>query len=131
MNYPDLSRVSDTTFKRLLGVSRTTFATMLVMLEQRRSPRGRPPKLSAEAQLVLTLSYWRDYPPLFKLGLAYGISEASAWRVVRRVEDQLLHSGLLSLPTVPPSATSQEPVATLIDTTHVVIERPKKTAALV
>lgn len=131
MNYPNLDRVSDTDFKRLLGVSRPTFAAMLTVLEQPRATRGRPFKLAPEAQLVLSLSYWRDYPPLFKLGLAYGISEASAWRVVRRIEDQLMRSGLFSLPTKPAAELSQEPVITAVDVTEIAIERPKKTVSLV
>jgi len=135
MNYPNVDRVSDTAFKRLLGVSRPTFAAMLAVLEQPRATRGRtrgrPFKLAPEAQLVLSLSYWRDYPPLFKLGLAYGISEASAWRVVRRVEDQLMRSGLFPLPTKPAAELTQKPVVTAVDVTEIVIERPKKTAPLV
>ena len=94
MNYPTLTRLSDADFKRLLGVSRATFAEMLAVLQPPRSTRGRPYRLSAEAQLLLSLSYWRDYPSLFKLGLTYGISETSAWRGVRRGENQLIGCGL-------------------------------------
>ena len=131
MNDSNLHHLSDTNFKRLLGVSRPTFAAMLTIVDQPRSNRGRPPKLSAEEQLVLSLRYWRDYPALFKLGLAFGISETSAWRVVRGVEDQLIRSGLFSLPVTPSAEPSPEPVETVMDVTEITIERPKKTAAVV
>ena len=126
MNYPTLTRLSDADFKRLLGVSRATFAEMLAVLQQPRSTRGRPYRLSAEAQLLLSLSYWRDYPSLFKLGLTYGISETSAWRVVRRVENQLIGSGLFSLPKSPSGSGGEKPVVTVVDVTEIPIERPQK-----
>lgn len=127
MNTSTLQSLSDTAFKRLLGVSRATFAEMLTVLQGYQPTRGRPPKLSFESQLLLTLTYWRDYPSLFKLGIAYGVSEASAWRIVRRVEDQLIQSGVFSLPTRHGTAAS----VIVVDATDIRVERPKKTMALV
>ena len=120
-------RLSDPAFRRLLGVSRTTFAEMLEVVQRYQPPRGRPPKLSFTDQLTLTLTYWRDYPSLFTLGVSYGISEASAWRIVRRIEDQLIQSGLFSLPT----RQGHEGMVVLVDATEIRVERPKKTTALV
>jgi hypothetical protein len=123
--------LTDAQFKRVLGISRTTFAELLSHLMTFKYSRGRPCKLSAEAQLTLSLTYWRDYPSLLTLGTQYGISETSAWRVVRRVEDQLMKSGRLSLPKTPSGTGSDNPVVTLVDATEIPIERPKKTIALV
>ncbi|WP_298607496.1 transposase family protein [uncultured Thiothrix sp.] len=123
--------LTDAQFKRVLGISRPLFAELLSYLQSFQSPRGRPCKLEAEAQLTLSLTYWRDYPSLLTLGTQYGISETSAWRVVRRVEERLMQSGLLSLPKTPSGTGVEKPVQTLVDVTELPIERPKKTKALV
>ncbi|WP_020394512.1 transposase family protein [Thiolinea disciformis] len=131
MNTPTFHTLTNAQFKRVLGVSRSTFMELLSHLQTFKGGRGRPCKLSAESQLTLGLTYWRDYPSLLTLGTQYGISEASAWRVVRRVEDRLMSSGLLSLPKTPSGMGLERPVVTLVDATEILIERPKKTAALV
>jgi hypothetical protein len=60
--------LSETQFKRVLGISRTTFAELLSYLLTFQNNRGRPCKLSTESQLTLSLTYWRDYPSLLTLG---------------------------------------------------------------
>lgn len=131
MKTPTFTTLTDAQFKRVLGISRPLFAELLSYLQTFQSPRGRPCKLEAEAQLTLSLTYWRDYSSLLTLGSQYGISETSAWRVVRRVEDRLLQSGLLSLPKTPSGRGVETSVETLVDVTEIPIERPKKTNALV
>ena len=79
-----------------------------------------------ESQLMLSLTYWRNYPTLLTLGIQYGISETSAWRIVRRVEDRLIHSKLLSLPKMPSGTEVNDPRVMLVDVTEVPIERPQK-----
>jgi len=131
MNTPPFNTLTDAHFKRFLGISRPLFAELLSYLQTFQSLRGRPCKLEVEAQLTLSLRYWRDYPSLLTLGTQYGISETSAWRVVRRVEDRLIQSGVLSLPKTPSGRGVENPVETLVDVTEIPIERPKKTKALV
>ena len=131
MKTPTFNTLTDAQFKRVLGISRPLFAELLSHLKTVQSPRGRPCKLDAEGQLTLSLRYWRDYPSLLTLGTQYGLSETSAWRVVRRVEDRLMQSGLLSLPKTPSGRGVEKPVETLVDVTEIPIERPKKTKALV
>jgi hypothetical protein len=126
MNTPTFTTLTEAQFKRVLGISRTTFAELLSYLLTFKSSRGRPCKLSTESQLTLSLTYWRDYPSLLTLGTQYGISETSAWRVVRRVENRLRGSGLLSLPKTPSGSGVENPVVTLVDATEIPIERPKK-----
>jgi hypothetical protein len=60
--------LSETQFKRVLGISRTTFAELLSYLLTFQNNRGQPYKLSTESQLTLSLTYWRDYPSLLTLG---------------------------------------------------------------
>lgn len=126
MNIPTFNHLTDAQFKRVLGISRLLFAELLSYLQRFQSPRGRPCKLEAEAQLTLSLTYWRDYPSLLTLGTQYGISETSAWRVVRRVEDRLMQSGLLSLPKTLSGTGVETPVETLVDVTEIPIERSQK-----
>ncbi|WP_228146066.1 helix-turn-helix domain-containing protein [Acinetobacter sp. ANC 4558] len=51
--------------------------------------KGRPTKLSIEDQILLCLSYWREYRTLFHVATSYGVSEPTASRIVRHVEDCL------------------------------------------
>ena len=126
MKPSSFTTLSDAQFKRVLGISRTTFAELLSYLLTFQNNRGRPCKLNTESQLTLSLTYWRDYPSLLTLGAQYGISETSAWRMVRRVEDRLIHSGLLSLPKMSTGKEVNNLVVMLVDVTEVPIERPQK-----
>jgi hypothetical protein len=58
-------------------------------LTQTRIKTGRPPKLSVEDPVLMTLEYWREYRTFFHLAKTWGIHEASVWRIIRRVEDIL------------------------------------------
>ncbi|MEQ1231018.1 transposase family protein, partial [Acinetobacter junii] len=45
--------------------------------------RGRPSSLSLEDQLLMTLSYWREYRTLFHVAMSHGIHESTASRIIR------------------------------------------------
>lgn len=70
---------------------------MLTELKQHLHVKGRPCKLDLEDQLLLCLNYWREYRTLFHVGMTYGVSEATASRIVRHVEDFLINSNLFNL----------------------------------
>lgn len=59
---------------------------------------GRPSDLSLEAQILLALTYWREYRTLYHMGIEFGVHESSASRIVRKVEDVLIASGKFDLP---------------------------------
>lgn len=80
-------------FQRLTGISFDLFDKLTTAVRQARNGRGRPPKLSIEDQVLMTLFYWKAYPPLWRLGLEFGISEATASRTVVSVEDDIMKSG--------------------------------------
>ena len=90
-----------------MGVDRDVFHELLSLLEvaaQSKRKSGRPSKLSLADQLLLTLSYWREYRTLFHLAASYGIHESNAQRIVVKVETQLKASGQWELPQrAPPS----------------------------
>ena len=127
MRYEDIQNRSDEDFKRLTGVEHKTFKQMVVVLETEMFNFGRPPKLNRADQLLMTLMYWREYRTQFHIAQAYGISEATVCRTVRKIEDALIKSGQFRLPgkkALQPSDTIIEIV--VVDATEQPIERPKK-----
>lgn len=76
MRYKDTQQFSDIQFKRLTGISWSTFDVMLTELKQHLHVKGRPCKLDLEDQLLLCLNYWREYRILFHVGM-YTIYEKS------------------------------------------------------
>lgn len=67
-------------------------------MERAKIKPGCPGQLSLEEQWVLTLWYGREYRTLFHWGTTLGVSEATAHRRVRRVEDTLIRAGRFPLP---------------------------------
>lgn len=126
MNYTTIQHVSDKAFKRLTGIQWSTFEAMVAVLRQEQPAKGRPPKLSVEDQLLMCLGYWREYRTLFHLATTYRVSEPSASRMIRRVEDRLIHSGLFALPKKLPQGGGVDWEVVLVDATEVEIERPQK-----
>jgi hypothetical protein len=131
MRYEEVEGLPPEQFKRLTGVKRETFKRMLAVLsasEQRKKRSGRPSKLSLADQLLLTLMYWREYRTQFHIAKSYGIHEANANRIIRKVEAALAASGEFKLPGKR-AARSDEGVEisfVIVDVTETPIERPKK-----
>jgi len=119
-------------YKRLTGVSRTTFGTMLSEIESKAAQAkfGRPPKLSCGDQVLMTLMYWREYRTQFHIAQSYGVSEATVSRTVRKIEDILMKSGKFTLPGKKALQSSDLAIEViLVDATEQPIERPKKAAS--
>ena len=130
MRYEEIKDRKDSDFKRLTGVSHQTFKKMLAVLEAGMPSFGRPPKLSRADQLLMTLMYWREYRAQFHIAQAYGVSEATVSRTIRKVEDVLVRSKQFHLPgkkALRPGDTVIEVV--IVDATEQPIERPKKSSA--
>ena len=131
MRYEQVKFLRDVEFKRLTGVKRPTFAAMLAELKAAAATKtkpGRPGKLSLEDQLLMTRWYGREYPTLFHLGTALGVSEGTASRRVRW-EDVLIGAGRFALPPRTArfaEAAGKRPVVA-VDATETPVERPKKT----
>lgn len=70
MKYEDVKNLKNRDFKRFCGVTKETFAAMceVVSHHKQKAKRGRKSNLSIENQLLLTLSFWREYRTLFHLG---------------------------------------------------------------
>jgi hypothetical protein len=100
-------------------------------LTKKRRKTGRPPKLSVQDQVLLTLEYWREYRTLFHLATSWGLHESNVCRIIRRVGDILTRSKAFSLPgkkKLQPADHQLEFV--VVDVAETPIERPKKSKSL-
>ena len=127
MKYVDSTKLSETQFKRYTGISWSTFDLMVEQLKMLVPAKGRPSKLSVEDQILLCLSYWREYRTLFHVATSFGVSEPTASRIVRHVEDCLIKSNLFNLPKSLPEGEGIDWNVVIVDATEIPIQRPKKT----
>jgi hypothetical protein len=100
---------------------------MVEQLKKEVLTKGRPPKLSVEDLVLLCLSYWRGYRTLFHVAMSYGVSEPTASRIVRHVEDCLIQSNLFNLPKNLPEGEGIDWNVVIVDATEIAMQRPKKT----
>ena len=131
-NIIKLLKQSDAGFKRYTGIHKVTFQAMLEAMQDHEASKtksGRPSDLSLEAQIILALTYWREYRTLYHIGMDFGIHESSASRIVHKVENILISSGQFDLPRKLPRGDPDDTnwSAVIIDATETPIERPKKT----
>lgn len=129
MKYANLSRYTDSEFKRLIGVPRKIFDEMvhvLIWSECRKKRLGRPHTLVLEDQLLLTLKYLRSYVTQFELSVDYGLSESNVNRTILKVENALMKSGKFNLPKKQLATEDEASNWVIIDVTETRIERPKK-----
>ena len=131
MKYSQIKDLEDEKFRRLTGVKRSTFIKMTEILKEedrkKKSHGGRKNKLMIEDQLLITLEYIREYRTYFHIGKSYGISESSAYKTVRWVEDTLIKHPDFALPGRKALLKSDIKYdVVLIDATESPIERPKK-----
>ena len=126
MKYIDIQKLTDLQFQRLTGIAWSTFNVMLTELKVHVPVKGRPSILALEDQLLLCLSYWREYRTLFHVGMTYGVSEATAFRIVRHVENCLIKANLFNLQKKVPKVTGEDWDVVIVDATEIPIQRPKK-----
>ena len=127
MKYLDFKKLPETQFKRYTGISWSTFDLIVEYMKKQIPTKGRPTKLCIEDQVLLCLSYWREYRTLFHVATSYEVSEPTASRIVRHVEDCLIQSNLFNLPKKLPEGESLDWNVVIVDATEIPIQRPKKT----
>ena len=130
MSYEQIKDLRPADFKRYCGVEPDTFQRMVELdskrLTKTRRKSGRPPKLSVEDQVLLTLEYGREYRTLFHLATSWGLHESNVCRVIRRVEEILTKSRAFRLPgkkVLQPADHEIEFV--VVDVAETPVERPK------
>ncbi len=131
MKYGQTQGLEGDKFRRLTGVKRTSFENMIAILTdaniKKKAQGGRKNKLCIEDQLLMALEYIREYRTYFHISQSYGVSESSAYKTVRWVEDTLIKHPDFSLPVRKALLKSDmEYEVVLIDATETPIERPKK-----
>jgi hypothetical protein len=131
MKYNKIQVIEEEKFRRLTGVKRITFDKMTRILNEANNKKkargGRRSKLGIEDQLLMALEYIREYRTYFHISQSYGVSESSAYKTVKWVEDSLIKHPDFSLPgrkVLLKNNTEYQVV--LIDATETPIERPKK-----
>lgn len=136
--YEQLKKRKPKNFKRLIGVKEDTFNKMIEVFREYENERtknhgiGGRKGLCPEDKVLLMLSYYREYRTLEHIGFDYGVSESTASRVVREVEEVLLKSGKFSLPSK--RALYEDDVElefVIVDVTESQIQRPKKNSEII
>jgi hypothetical protein len=131
VKFETVKELDDEKFRHLAGVKRTTFDKMVLILEQSSKDKkingGRKNKLSIANMLLMTLEYIREYRTYFHISQSYGVSESTAYKTVRWIEDTLIKHPDFALPGRKALLKSDvEYEVVLIDATETPIERPKK-----
>jgi hypothetical protein len=131
MKYKKIEKLNGSQFRRLTGVKRTTFEKMVEILRigdlgiKKRG--GRKNTLILEDRLLMALEYIREYRTYFHVSQSYGVSESTAYKTIKWVEDTLIKHPAFSLPgrkALLKSDMDYEVV--LVDVTETPVERPKK-----
>ena len=130
MSYKQVENLRPAEFKRLCGVSPEIFREMVKVIKAEKilaKKSGRPSKLSFEDQVLMTLQYWREYRTYFHMGINWGLDETSVLRIVRKVENILIKSGLFNLGGKKQLYLQGSELEILVvDVAEHEIERPKK-----
>jgi hypothetical protein len=133
MKYEKVQVLPAASFRRITGVKKHTFATMVETLHAAEKRRlkgiGRPPKLSIEDQILMALEYLREYRTYAHIGVDYGVSESNAFKIIRRIEDALVASKQFALPKRTCGLSDDTIEVVVIDCTESPIERPQKNSA--
>ena len=131
MKYDQIKDLEEEKFRRLTGIKRSTFNKMVDILTEenikKKSKGGRKNKLSIHDQLLITLEYLREYRTYFHISNSYGLSESSAYKTIKWVEDTLIKHPDFALPGRKALLKNDmEYEVVLIDATETPVERPKK-----
>jgi hypothetical protein len=136
MKWKQVQGLPDEAFRRLTGLKRETFDKMIEWLEKAQVKKklqgGRPNKVGIEEMLLMTLEYLREYRTYFHISQSYGVSESSAYKTIRWVEDILVKCKEFRLPGRKALLKSDmEYEVVLVDATESPVERPKKNRGII
>ena len=117
-------------FKRLYGVKPDTFKKMLSILEKEfgvmHKSGGKPPKLTPEDKLYITLKYLRDYRTMDSIAADYGVCKGTICLSIQWVEDTLVKDGTFNLPDKKVLKRKSSTIEYIVvDVTESPINRPK------
>ena len=126
INYDDEAH----TFKRVYGVKPDTFKKMLLILQREYNTMhksgGKPPKLTCEDKLYVTLKYLRDYRTMDSIASEYKVCKGTICLSIQWVEDTLVKDGTFALPEKRILKKKQAHIEYIVvDVTESPINRPK------
>ena len=125
-----LDELSDTKFKRLIGIKKKTAARFVLHLNAayaaKHKRRGRHSKLKPEDMLLLACKYWRQYGTFAELGYEFGVAESTAHDIVVWVENVLIQHKEVHVPGKKALIDDHDIEVVLLDVTESPIERPKR-----
>ena len=118
------------TFKRLHGVNPDTFKQMLSILQKefniQHKHGGKPPKLTPEDKLYVTLKYLRDYRTMDSIAAEYKVCKGTICLSIQWVEDTLVKDGTFELPGKRVLKRKSDTIEYIVvDVTESPINRPK------
>ena len=130
MKYKHVEQLAAANFRRRTGIHKQTFQEMVACVRihelGRKRLSGRPQKLSYEDQVLMLLEYLREYRTYFHIAHEYGVSEANAYKIIKKVEDILVNEGDFTLPERTRVLSDNTIEVVLVDVSESPIERPKK-----
>ena len=103
MRFIEVSEYGEKQFVLLTGIKREVFEMMVEVISQSNKNFGRRRTLSADDEVLLCLSYWREYRSQFHLSQfhlssSFGVSESTVCRTIQKVEGALLKDERFHLP---------------------------------
>jgi hypothetical protein len=118
-------------FKRLHGVKPGTFEKMCSILQKEfialHQNGGKPPKLTVEDKLSITLKYLREYRTMDSIAAEYGVCKGTVCLSIQWVEDTLVKDGTFALPGKKKLKRKSPLIQyVVVDVTESPINRPKK-----
>lgn len=125
MKLKKVLKMKDGKFKRAVGIPRILFELITEVIEheliEKHKKGGRNPILNAREILLMTMTYYRDYPTFFSLGNQFGIDESNAFRWVKWSQSILekVFRGMIKIEEL------DEKHEQLVDVTECTIQRPK------
>jgi hypothetical protein len=118
-------------FKRLYGVKPDTFMKMLSILQKKykalHQKGGKPPKLTVQDKLYISLKYLREYRTMDSLAAEYGVCKGTVCLSIQWVEDTLVEDGRFALPGKKVLKRKSDSIQYIVvDVTESPINRPKE-----
>jgi hypothetical protein len=126
--YNYVKNLREEEFRLLTGVKRDTFNLMLKYLykdTKRKKKSGKPPKLTVEDKLLITLDFLRENRSFFHIATDYEVHKTTIMRSVYWVENTLSKCNKFKLPSKRKLLESDMTYEVfIVDATETPIERP-------
>ena len=124
-----VEKFSDKKFQKTFGVNRTTFETMLEVLQNQfqeaHKKGGRKPKATVFDRLCIFFAYYRDRRTIADIANDYNLADSTTFDIISLVEKALLADERFHLPSKRALLKENFEIA-IVDATECQILCPKK-----